>query len=113
MAMKPGNLSQTVWRRSVGKQFHDQKRGGVSDLTREGRYSSLAMPAGGYAVWADSVKEGSSGRIGYYAVLEAAGNVAAAGAVRLPYRLRSSSLRAQKKRRSENLRRGSGQPVMR
>ena len=81
MAMKPGNLSQTVWRRSVGKQFHDQKRDGVSDLTREGRYSSLAMPAGGYAVWADSVKEGSSGRIGYYAVLEAAGNVAAAGAV--------------------------------
>ena len=81
MAMKPGNLSQTVWRRSVGKQFHDQKRDGVSDLTREGRYSSLAVPAGGYAVWADSVKEGSSGRIGYYAVLEAAGNVAAAGAV--------------------------------
>ena len=79
MAMKPGNLSQTVWRRSVGKQFHDQKRDGVSDLTREGRYSSLAMPAGGYAVWADSVKEGSSGRIGYYAVLEAAGNVAPSG----------------------------------
>ena len=37
MAMKPGNLSQTVWRRSVGKQFHDQKRDGVSDLTRDRR----------------------------------------------------------------------------
>lgn len=82
MAMKPGNLSQTVWRRSVGKQFHDQKRGGVSDLTREGRYSSLAMPCRRICgVGRIPVKEGSSGRIGYYAVLEAAGNVAAAGAV--------------------------------
>lgn len=81
MAMKPGNLSQTAWRRSVGKQFHDQKPGRVSGLTREGRYSSLAMPAGGYAVWADAVKEGGFGRTAYYAVLEAAGNAAAAGAV--------------------------------
>ena len=81
MAMRPGNLSQTAWRRSVGKQFHDQKSETVSGLSREGRYSSLAMPSGGYAVWADAVKEGNSGRTAYYAVLEAAGNVAAGGAV--------------------------------
>ena len=65
----------------MGKQFHDQKSETVSGLSREGRYSSLAMPSGGYAVWADAVKEGNSGRTAYYAVLEAAGNVAAGGAV--------------------------------
>ena len=65
----------------MGKQFHDQKSETVSGLSREGRYSSLAMPSGGYAVWADGVKEGNSGRTAYYAVLEAAGNVAAGGAV--------------------------------
>lgn len=78
--MKPGNLSQTVWRRSVGKQFHNQNQDRASGLTREGNSTSLVMPAGGYAVWADSVKEGDSGQTAYYAVLEAAGNAAAAGA---------------------------------
>ena len=65
------------------KQFHDQKSETVSGLSREGRCSSLAMPSGGYAVWADAVKEGDSGKTAYYAVLEAAGNAAAAGAVPL------------------------------
>ena len=67
----------------MGKQFHDQKSETVSGLSREGRCSSLAMPSGGYAVWADAVKEGDSGKTAYYAVLEAAGNAAAAGAVPL------------------------------
>lgn len=81
MTMKTGKISQTAWRRSVGKQFHMRRQGEVSQLTKESAGGVLMSLDKGDMVWAETSAYGRSGRPGFYAVLEAAGNVAAKGAV--------------------------------
>ena len=80
MTMKTGKISQTAWRRSVGKQFHMRRQGEVSQLTKESAGGVLMSPDKGGIVWAEASAYGRSGRTGFYTVLEAAGNVAAKGA---------------------------------
>ena len=76
--MKSGKISQTAWRRSVGKQFH-MRRDDVSPLGKESCFGAAQTP-GGTFVWADAENSGISGRIGFYAVLRAAGDAACSGA---------------------------------
>ena len=80
MTMKTGKISQTAWRRSVGKQFHMRRPGEVSQLTKESAGGALVSPDKEGMVWAEASAYGRAGRTGFYAVLEAAGNVAAKGA---------------------------------
>ena len=81
MAMKPGNVSQTAWRRSVGKQFHMRHPETVSSLSRESRYAVIENTGDTCTVCAGASAYGSGGMTAYYAVLEAAGNVASGGAL--------------------------------
>ena len=80
MTMRTGMISQTVWRRSVGKQFHSRRPGEVSGMERESVNALLETGHADGMVWAEASAFGRSGRTGFYAVLEAAGNVAAGGA---------------------------------
>ena len=73
-------ISQTAWRRSVGKQFHSRRPGEVSGMERESVNALLETGHADGMVWAEASAFGRSGRTGFYAVLEAAGNVAAGGA---------------------------------
>ena len=74
-------ISQTAWRRSVGKQFHNRRPGEVSGMDRESVSALIGTGGADAVVWAEASAFGNSGRTGFYAVLEAAGNVAAGGAV--------------------------------
>ena len=80
MTMRTGMISQTAWRRSVGKQFHSRRPGEVSGMERESVNALLETGHADGMVWAEASAFGRSGRTGFYAVLEAAGNVAAGGA---------------------------------
>lgn len=78
--MRTGMISQTAWRRSVGKQFHSRRSDEVSGMERESVNALLETGHVDGMVWAEASAFGRSGRTGFYAVLEAAGNVAAGGA---------------------------------
>ena len=99
MTMKTGKISQTAWRRSVGKQFHMRRPGEVSQLTKESAGGALVSPDKEGMVWAEASAYGRAGRTGFYAVLEAAGNVAAKRRLTRPGSPQGSFSRWERRRR--------------
>lgn len=77
--MKLGNLSQTAWKRSIGRELHRGERKTVRPPVWEDRCSALQKAEGDTLLWASAAAAGDSGNIGYYAALKAAGDIAAKG----------------------------------
>ena len=99
--MRYGKLTQTAWRRSVRRQLYREGQkallqpspfetcsgllcgGGSSDnaLSPGATVETLGAGAdgGNYFLWADAHASGTSPQTGYYAVLQAAGELAAKG----------------------------------
>lgn len=77
--MKPGNITQTAWNRSVKKQLHTEMRYSVFRPSPEENCSGLHGASEGAAVWSSASVAGDSPRTVWYAALQAAGNLAARG----------------------------------
>lgn len=76
--MRYGKITQTAWQRSVRKQLHMKKGAVNGEPTPWGGCAGIS--ADGFSFfWTDSSVSGKSPRAGYYAVLEAAGALAAEG----------------------------------
>ncbi len=76
--MKYGKLTQTAWMRSVRRQLHIEEKERVFPPTPFESCSGLLCGRKGF-VWADAHASGTSVQTGYYAVLKAAGELAAKG----------------------------------
>lgn len=77
--MRYGRLTQTAWQRSVRRQLHKRCENSIFAPTPWENTSGLAGRNGECFLWADACASGFSARIGYYAVLKAAGDLAAKG----------------------------------
>lgn len=76
--MRFGKLSQAVWMRSVGKQFHIRGNTAGGPIP-QGTCSVLGGSAGESFLWASGFASGDPESAGYYALLHAAGELAAEG----------------------------------
>ena len=78
--MRTGSFSRTVWRRDGAKYFSARRGEILSSLTPDEMCAS--MRAGGDAdfIWTETAVFGRSAQTGYYAVVKAAGDLAARGA---------------------------------
>lgn len=77
--MRYGRLTQTAWQRSVRRQLHKRGEDALFTPSPWENVSGLAGRDGDAFLWADACASGSSARTGYYAVLKAAGDLAAKG----------------------------------
>lgn len=77
--MKTGNITQTAWNRSVKRQLHTEMRHSVFRPSPEENCSGLRLASEDAAVWSSASVTGDSPRTARYAVLQAAGNLAARG----------------------------------
>ena len=77
--MRYGRLTQTAWQRSVRRQLHDRGKDVLFGPSPWEECSGIADESGGSFLWADAHAAGDSARTGYYAVLHAAGELAAKG----------------------------------
>ena len=77
--MRYGRLTQTAWQRSVRRQLHDRGKDVLFGPSPWEECSGIADESGGFFLWADAHAAGDSARTGYYAVLHAAGELAAKG----------------------------------
>ena len=77
--MKPGNITQTAWNRSVKKQLHTEMRYSVFRPSPEENCSGLRVASEEAVVWSSASVTGDSPRTVWYAALQAAGNLAARG----------------------------------
>lgn len=77
--MRLGNITRTAWQRSVRRQLHTEDRQMLFEMSPAENCSGFESEDGACFVWADAHAAGDSGRIGYYAVLQAAGELAAKG----------------------------------
>lgn len=76
--MRYGKITQTAWQRSVRKQLHTKRDDTAGQPTPWGNCSGIAVDGTEFC-WTDSCVTGRTARTGYYAVLEAAGDLAAQG----------------------------------
>lgn len=82
--MRYGKLTQTAWNRSVGRQLHTGQQSGLYGPSPFETCSGWSMASEGneaHFVWAEAHASGKSLRTGYYAVLQAAGELAAKGVI--------------------------------
>lgn len=77
--MRYGRLTQTAWQRSVKRQLHNRERDALFGPSPWEECSGIPDESGGGFLWADAHAAGASARTGYYAVLHAAGELAAKG----------------------------------
>lgn len=79
--MRLGNLTQTAWRRSVGKQLNAAAKGctGQSGHSSASHEERCFCAESGETCWAHASISGRSSRIGYYGVFKAANDLAARG----------------------------------
>lgn len=78
MGMKYGKISQTAWNRSVRKKLHTRRDGILFEPSPQTACAGLrGSPC---FLWANACISGNSPSVGCYAVLQAAGELAAAGA---------------------------------
>ena len=77
--MRYGRLTQTAWQRSVRRQLHKRCGNSLFESSPWENTSGLAGGNGESFLWADAHVSGNSARNGYYAVLRAAGELAAKG----------------------------------
>lgn len=78
--MRYGRLTQTAWQRSVRKQLHKRGKDALFEPSPWEECSGIRNGSEAAFLWADAHAAGSSARTGYYAVLHAAGQLAAKGA---------------------------------
>lgn len=76
--MRYGKITQTAWQRSVRRQLHTKRDDAAGHPTPWGNCSGIAADGTEFC-WTDSCVSGNTTRIGYYAVFEAAGDLAAQG----------------------------------
>ncbi len=77
--MRYGKLTQTAWQRSVRRQLDKRCEEALLGPTPWETCSGLAGADGEAFLWADAHASGNAARTGYYAVLKAAGDLAAKG----------------------------------
>lgn len=78
--MRYGRLTQTAWQRSVRRQLHRGEKEVLFEPSPWEECSGISDESGASFLWADAQAAGNSARTGYYAVLHAAGGLAAKGA---------------------------------
>lgn len=77
--MRTGRITQTVWRRSVGKRIRTGHDRSMFEPSPWEMCSGFKTGTDNGYVWADAHVSGNDGRTGYYAVYHAAGELAARG----------------------------------
>lgn len=77
--MRLGKITRTAWQRSVRRQLHTEDAQTLFALSPSENCSGFETEDGTAVVWADAHTAGDSGRTGFYAVLQAAGELAAKG----------------------------------
>ena len=78
--MKPGKLSQTVWRRSVRKQLNTDSKVILLRPSAEEMCTAMQVSEGEAAVSTSATVSGSSEYLGIYAVAKALNDLATRGA---------------------------------
>ena len=78
--MRTGKLTQTAWQRSVRRQLRTKRDEVVSVPSPYENCSGIRTENGAEFMWADACAAGNGAKAGFYAVLHAAGNLAAKGA---------------------------------
>ena len=78
--MRTGSFSRTVWRRDGAKYFSTERGEILFGLSPEEMCAGLKGEEGADFLWTEASAFGWSGQTGYYAVLKAAGDLAARGA---------------------------------
>lgn len=79
--MKAGNISQTVWKRSVRKQLHTVREEVLFPPSVEETCTAVRISGGNLAVYAQAEASGDSVNIGIYAAARALNDLAVRGAV--------------------------------
>ena len=78
--MRYGRLTQTAWQRSVRRELHKRGKDVLFGPSPWEECSGIKDGGGGAFLWANAHTAGNSAHTGYYAVLQAAGELAAKGA---------------------------------
>lgn len=78
--MYPGNVSQTVWRRSVIKQLHKAAQPAFLEISEPEMCMAIPAEPGTLVVTADGSACGSTTRIGYYGAVRAVNDLMTRGA---------------------------------
>ena len=78
--MRTGKLTQTAWQRSVRRQLRTKRDEVISVPSPYENCSGIRTENGAEFIWADACAAGNGAKAGFYAVLHAAGNLAAKGA---------------------------------
>ncbi len=79
--MKAGNITQTVWKRSISRQLNCAEREDGFRLSPEESRSALYVGDSADAVWSTASAAGFSSETGEYALLKVVNDLAAGGAV--------------------------------
>ena len=77
--MKAGNVSQTIWKRSVKKQLHTDRKEVLFQPSAEEACSVVRISEGKLAVYAQAEASGDSVRTGIYAAVRALNDLAVHG----------------------------------
>lgn len=78
--MRTGKLTQTAWRRSVRRQLRTKRDEVISVPLPYENCSGIRTENGAELMWADACAAGNGEKTGYYAMIHAAGDLAAKGA---------------------------------
>lgn len=78
--MRTGSFSRTVWRRDGAKYFSARRGEILSSLTPDEMCASMRAGGDTDFIWTETAVFGRSAQTGYYAVVKAAGDLAARGA---------------------------------
>lgn len=78
--MKAGNISQTIWKRSIRKQLNHVRDEALFTPSMEETCSALRIPEGSMAVSANAQVFGDTEEVGIYAVAKAINEIASRGA---------------------------------
>ena len=77
--MREGRITQTAWKRSVGRKLHTKRKETIWEPAPWEKYSGFEAEGSIGFVWADAQASGYTEQTGYYAVYHAAGELAARG----------------------------------
>ena len=78
--MRTGKLTQTAWRRSVRRQLRTKREEVISVPSPYENCSGIRTEKGAELMWADACSAGNGEKTGFYAMIHAAGDLAAKGA---------------------------------
>ena len=78
--MRTGKLTQTAWQRSVRRQLRTKRDEVISVPSPYENCSGIRIENGAEFIWADACSAGNGAKTGFYAMIHAAGDLAAKGA---------------------------------